>query len=224
MHGPTSNKLLKLLEEPPDKTIIIVLAPSSEDLLETIVSRLQHTQIDICDEKNLTDFLISKFNIEHESALHISQLSGGNIGHAIQLVQGSEWLDTNTHEFQQWMRLCYQAKIIELSDWVSNICQWGREQQKGFLQYALHMIRESLVQNFGSSKVQKMRKEESSFTQNFSPFIHQNNAIEIIEEFERAHQHISRNGSSKIILMDLTLSLVVLLRVKSITLQQGQTN
>ena len=63
MHGPTSNKLLKLLEEPPDKTIIIVLAPSSEDLLETIVSRLQHTQIDICDEKNLTDFLISKFNI-----------------------------------------------------------------------------------------------------------------------------------------------------------------
>lgn len=219
MHNPTSNKLLKLLEEPPEKTIFIVLTPSSEDLLDTIVSRLQHTQIDGCDETALKHFLKSTFNIESETALQVSRLSGGNIGHTIQLIQGSDWLNANTQEFQQWMRLCYQAKIIEMSEWVSQISQWGREQQKSFLQYALHMIRESLIQNFGDSKLQKIREEESLFTQNFSPFIHQNNALQIIEEIELAHQHIARNGSSKIVFMDLSLSMVVLLRVKSITLQ-----
>jgi DNA polymerase-3 subunit delta' len=82
------------------------------------------------------------------------------------------------------------------------------------------MVRESLVQNFADSSIQKVREEEEQFTKKFAPFIHQNNAIEIIEEIELAHKHISRNGSSKFIFMDLTLKMVVLLHVKNITLQE----
>ena len=220
MHSPAANKLLKLLEEPPEKTIFILLTISSESLLETIVSRLQHTIIDPCDEQSLIAFLVEKHGVSTKTASEISPLSSGNIGQAIKFIKGSELLEQNTEEFQNWMRMCYKARVVELSSWVDMINRWGREQQKGFLQYALHMVRESLIRNFADSSVQKVRQEEENFTANFAPFIHQNNAIEIIEEIELAHKHISRNGSSKFIFMDLTLKMVVLLHVKNITLQE----
>ncbi|MBL6872459.1 MAG: DNA polymerase III subunit delta [Flavobacteriales bacterium] len=220
MHNPAANKLLKLLEEPPEKTIFILLTSSSENLLETIVSRLQNTTIEPCDENNLTKYLMEIEGVEEKTASEISHLSSGNIGQALKLIKGSELLEQNTEEFQNWMRMCYKARIIELTSWVDMINRWGREQQKGFLHYALHMVRESLVRNFADSSIQKVREEEEQFTKNFAPFIHQNNAIEIIEEIELAHKHISRNGSSKFIFMDLTLKMVVLLHVKNLTLQE----
>lgn len=220
MHSPAANKLLKLLEEPPEKTVFILLTSSAESLLETIVSRLQHTGIEPCDEKSLVKFLIEKHDVSEKIASEISPLSSGNIGQALKFIKGSELLEQNTQEFQNWMRMCYKARVVELSSWVDTVNRWGREQQKGFLQYALHMVRESLVRNFADPSIEKVREEEEKFTANFAPFIHQNNAIEIIEEIELAHKHISRNGSAKFIFMDLTLKMVVLLHVKNITLQE----
>lgn len=219
MHGPTANKLLKLLEEPPQKTIFILLTNQSENLLATIVSRLQSINIEPTDEHSLSTFLQDKYNIEKDRADETAKLSEGNIGKSIHFLVGNDLLEQNTQEFQNWMRMCYKAKVVDLASWVDVANSWGREQQKGFLQYALHMVRESLIQNFGHHNIKKVRQEEAIFTEKFAPFIHQNNAIEIIEELERAYQHIARNGSAKIIFMDLTLKMIVLLHVKSINLQ-----
>lgn len=219
MHGPTANKLLKLLEEPPQKTIFILLTSQSENLLATIVSRLQCINIRPTDELSLSTFLQDKYNIEKDRADETAKLSEGNIGKSIHFLVGNDLLEQNTQEFQNWMRMCYKAKIVDLASWVDVANSWGREQQKGFLQYALYMVRESLIQNFGHHNIKKVRQEEAIFTEKFAPFIHQNNAIEIIEELELAYQHIARNGSAKIIFMDLTLKMVVLLHVKSINLQ-----
>jgi DNA polymerase-3 subunit delta' len=219
MHGPTANKLLKLLEEPPQKTIFILLTNQSENLLATIVSRLQSINIEPTDELSLSTFLQDKYNIEKDRADETAKLSEGNIGKSIHFLVGNDLLEQNTQEFQNWMRMCYKAKVVDLASWVDVANSWGREQQKGFLQYALHMVRESLIQNFGHHNIKKVRQEEAIFTEKFAPFIHQNNAIEIIEELERTYQHIARNGSAKIIFMDLTLKMVVLLHVKSINLQ-----
>jgi DNA polymerase-3 subunit delta' len=219
MHGPTANKLLKLLEEPPEKTIFILLTSHAENLLATIVSRLQSLSIDPTDEKSLSDFLQKSYNVDEGRANEIAILSDGNIGKAIHFLIGNEMLSQNTEEFQNWMRMCYKAKVVELSSWIDTANSWGREQQKGFLQYALHMVRESLIQNFAHHSIKKVREEERVFTEKFAPFIHQNNAVEIIEELELAHQHITRNGNAKIIFMDLTLKMVVLLHAKSINLQ-----
>jgi len=219
MHGPTANKLLKLLEEPPQKTIFILLTSQSENLLATIVSRLQSINIEPTDELSLSTFLQDKYNIEKDRADETAKLSEGNIGKSIHFLVGNDILEQNTQEFQNWMRMCYKAKVVDLVSWVDVANSWGREQQKGFLQYALHMLRESLIQNFGHHNIKKVRQEEAIFTEKFAPFIHQNNTIGIIEELERAYQHIARNGSAKIIFMDLTLKMVVLLHVKSINLQ-----
>ena len=219
MHVATANKLLKLLEEPPQKTIFILLTSQSENLLATIVSRLQRVNIEPTDELTLSTFLQDKYNVEKSRADEIAKQSEGIIGKSIHFLVGNDLLKQNTQEFQNWMRMCYIAKVVNLASWVDVASSWGREQQKGFLSYALHMVRESLIQNFGHHYIKKVRQEEAVFTEKFAPFIHQNNAVEIIEELERAYQHIARNGSAKIIFMDLTLKMIVLLRVKSINLQ-----
>mgnify|MGYP001268164972 FL=1 len=147
------------------------------------------------------------------------QLSEGNISEALRLSEGDKANKENTKRFQQWMRLSYQANILGITDWVDEISKLGRERQKVFLQYALHMTRESLVRNFASNDLQRLRGEEQDFTQKFSPFIHENNAVELIEVLEKAHYDIGRNASAKILFTDLSLKLVLLLRIKSLNLQ-----
>ena len=218
MHKATANKLLKQIEEPPEKTIFILLTSQQEQLLPTILSRLQITKIRPLLDVEMRDFLEDK-NSDLEVIKQAVQLSMGNISEALLILEGDEVYKENTKRFQQWMRLSYQANIFKLTDWVEEICKIGREQQKNFLQHALHIVRESLVFNFASKELQRLKNEEQAFTQKFSQFIHENNAIELIEALEKAHFDISRNASAKILFTDLTLKIVILLRIKSLNLQ-----
>ncbi len=218
MHTATANKLLKQLEEPPQKTIFILLTPHQEQLLTTITSRLQITKIGAISDAEMRDFLADKSaGVEVQNqAVHLSE---GNISRALRLLNKDELSEENTKRFQQWMRLSYQENILGLTDWVDEIGKIGRERQKAFLQYALHMVRESLVRNFASNDLQRLSGEEQEFTKKFSPFIHENNVLELIEAFEKAHYDIVRNASAKILFMDLSLQLVLLLHIKSLNLQ-----
>lgn len=218
MHTATANKLLKLLEEPPQKTIFILIAPQQEQLLTTILSRLQITKISRLSDEEMRAFVQAK-GASVESQNQVTQLAEGNINEALQLLEGDEASEENIHHFQQWMRLSYQANILGVTNWVDDISKIGRERQKAFLQYALHMVRESLVRNFASDNLQRLRGEEQGFAQKFSPFIHENNAVELIEALEKAHYDIGRNASAKILFTDLSLKLVLLLRIKSLNLQ-----
>ncbi len=218
MHTATANKLLKQLEEPPEKTVFILLTPQQERLLTTIVSRVQITKIGTLSDVEMCNFLAGK-KAGVEAQNQAAQLSEGNIGEALRLLEGDEVFEENNKRFQQWMRLSYQANILGLTVWVDEISKIGREQQKVFLQYALHMVRESLVRNFASNYLQRLKEEEQDFIQKFSPFIHENNAIKLIDALEKAHFDIVRNASAKILFTDLSLKIVLLLRIKSLNLQ-----
>ena len=141
MHTATANKLLKQLEEPPEKTIFILITPHQEQLLTTIISRLQITKIGALSDLEMRDFLADK-NAGVEAQNQAVQLSEGNISEALQLLEDDEVSEENTKRFQQWMRLSYQANILGVTDWVDEISKIGRERQKAFLQYALYMLRE----------------------------------------------------------------------------------
>ena len=169
-------------------------------------------------DAEMRDFLSDK-KIDLEAQNQAVQLSDGNISEALRLLEGDEVSEENTKRFQQWMRLSYQANILGIMNWVDEISKSGRERQKTFLQYALRMLRESLVCNFASNDLQRLRGEEQDFTQKFSSFIHENNAVELIEALKKAHYDISRNASAKILFTDLSLKLVLLLRIKSLNLQ-----
>ena len=196
MHHAAANKLLKVLEEPPTNTIFIMLTSSQELLLQTILSRLQTIHIEPSATNELSSFLVNQFNVPQQNAKDISALSGGNIGRAIHLSIGNESLEQNTVEFQTLMRLCYQAKLIDISQW-STPLMMGKK-AKRVLNYALHD--EECDFNFAEPSIQRLREEERAFTEKFAPFIHSQNMPGIIQEVEKAHVHISRNGSPKLYL------------------------
>ena len=218
MHTSTSNKLLKLFEEPPEKTIFLLITPKKEQLLPTIISRFQTVQVHPLRHEEMDAFFETK-HLSAENRSRLTSLAQGNINKALNLLQETVTVDQQTSRFQKWMRLCYQAKIAELSDWAESISKIGREQQKTFLKYALFMVRECLIFNYASDNLQRLKKEEKEFSIKFAPFIHQNNAMDLIENLETASRDIERNANSRIVFNDLSLKLVLLLRIKSLNLQ-----
>lgn len=218
MHTSTSNKLLKLFEEPPEKTIFLLITPKKEQLLPTIISRFQTVQVHPLRYDEMDAFFETK-HLSPENRSRLVSLAQGNINEAFNLLQETVTLDQQTSRFQKWMRLCYQAKIAELSDWVEVISKIGREQQKTFLKYALFMVRECLILNYASDNLQSLKKEEKEFSIKFAPFIHQNNVMDLIENLETASRDIERNANPRIVFNDLSLKLVLLLRIKSLNLQ-----
>ena len=116
------------------------------------------------------------------------------------------------------MRLCYQAKIAELSDWAESISKQKRA-TKDIPQIRFIYVRECLILNYASDNLQRLKKEEKEFSIKFAPFIHQNNAMDLIENLETASRDIERNANSRIVFNDLSLKLVLLLRIKSLNLQ-----
>ena len=113
------------------KNIFILITNQSEKLLATISSRLQYVKIEPTDRTSISSFLEEKYRITKEKSDDIAKLSEGNIGAAINFVIGNELEEQNIKEFQKWMRLCFQAKIIDLVNWVDFINSFSRERQKG---------------------------------------------------------------------------------------------
>ena len=187
-------------------------------MLPTIISRFQTVQVHPLRYEEMDAFFETK-HLSAENRSRLASLAQGNINEALSLLQETVTVDQQTSRFQKWMRLCYQAKIAELSDWAEAISKIGREQQKTFLKYALFMVRECLILNYASDNLQRLKKEEKEFTIKFAPFIHQNNAIDLIENLETASRDIERNANSRIVFNDLSLKLVLLLRIKSLNLQ-----
>lgn len=218
MHISTSNKLLKLFEEPPEKTIFLLITPQKEQLLPTIISRFQTVQVHPLRYEEMYAFFETK-QLSAENRSRLASLAQGNINEAFSLLQETVTEDQQTNRFKKWMRLCYQAKIVELSDWAEAISKIGREQQKTFLKYALFMVRECLIRNYASDNLQRLKTEEKEFIIKFAPFIHQNNVMDLIENLETASRDIERNANSRIVFNDLSLKLVLLLRIKSLNLQ-----
>jgi len=223
MNTVTANKLLKMIEEPPPKTIFLMLTDAPEQVLGTIFSRSQLIKIPKIERKHLAEHLTQKMGIEEQKAQGIARVANGNYLKALEQLQASEQNQLNFSHFSNLMRLCYVApkdnsKIVDLIRWADEISRLGREKQKYFLQYALRLFRENLAMNVAgeySDELSYLANEELSFSQKFSPFIHPQNITKIYTEFNKAYSDITRNGAAKIVFLDLALQLVKLIRIKA---------
>ena len=116
--------------------------------------------------------------------------------------------------FQQWMRACLKMDYPKIMGWIDEMAPIGRERQKSFISYSLHIIRESLMLSYGPQLV-KLEGEELEFVKKFSPFIHGGNCELITEELNKAYRHIERNANPKMLLLDLSFRIYELLNIKS---------
>lgn len=198
-----SNKLLKLLEEPPEKTVFILVSENQEDLLMTIRSRTVLMKIPKLTYNEVSDALVRKCGCGTENAHNASVLSHGN------WILASHYVDEQDEEkryfiyFQKWMRYCFKFSAPELIDFIANdIKPLGREKQKEFLSYGLNLFHNALFINNGLMNDVLLPDDEKAFLKNFAPFISNNNIDLITELFEESINQIERNGNAQLIFLD----------------------
>ena len=211
MNQECANKLLKLLEEPPAKTVFIMVSEAPEQLMETIRSRTQRIDIKRIDEQDIENALIHRRGIEPATAHRIDRLSNGNWLKAIDTLD----VGNENHQFFEMfislMRLAYSRNVKELKKWSETVAGFGRERQKRMLSYFMQMIRENFMYNFHVEEMNYMSEEEENFAKNFSRFINEANVIEINNLLALAYRDIGQNANGKIVFFDLALQMIVLL-------------
>jgi DNA polymerase-3 subunit delta' len=220
MNSACANKLLKLIEEPAEKNVIVLVTENEEQLMATIRSRCQSMHLKPLLEKSIMDSLIRSLNTEESLAQNIAHQSEGDYSKALDLLKkGSENLRFEAW-FIAWVRTAFQAKsnkqsINNLMAWSLEISKAGREIQKQFLDYSLNFFRQAMLYNYGAKSLVLIKLNDKSFTmENFAPYIGASNISEISNEIELANYHIERNGNAKIILTDLSIKLTRLLHLK----------
>lgn len=213
MNNSASNKLLKLIEEPPKNTVLLLITENEDQLLKTILSRCQILRFLPLPEAVISEALQSKFTKSPQEAHQIAVQAQGSWNKACQLLT----LDSNDEIFEKWfitwVRAAFKAKgnasvIAELIDWSNNISGTGRETQKEFLDYCLSFFRQALMQNYNAESLVYLQPKTNGFTlQKFAPFVNASNISEITEAIETALYHIERNANAKIVLLDLSIKL-----------------
>jgi DNA polymerase-3 subunit delta' len=220
LNSAASNKLLKLIEEPPYKTVILLITEDEEQLLQTIRSRCQVLHFPPLAEDAIAAALVSKGLMRNE-AMSIAYEADGNYNKAVDLMNKDSEDLVFEQWFVQWVRSAFKAKgnkaaIHELILWSEQVSGTGRETQKNFLLYCLSVIRQAMLINYNARSLAFMQIHIDGFKlDKFSAFIHENNVGAIVHELEEAIYHIERNGNSKIIFTDLSIRLTRLLHRKA---------
>jgi DNA polymerase-3 subunit delta' len=198
--------LLKAFEEPTKDTHFLLVSNSAEELLTTILSRMQAISVPQFDEQQIADYLIAHEGIQEKQAQQIAILADGNLNAAIKMIAHES--DPFFPFFSEWMRHCFSKKVMEMVDDTDVFAKLGREVQKSFLLYSCQMIRKAFVMNKQVPELVKLPKEEFIFIEKFSPYIHLGNIDHIFEMLSQGYTHIERNGNPKMIFLDSSLQLM----------------
>ena len=212
MHNTTANKLLKILEEPPQNTLFLLVAEQTEKILPTIISRTQILKLSNIDTNELSNYFISNRSLESERALNLAMLSEGDLVKANEIFNATDIFKYNFKMFVELMRLGYARKVLDLMKWSDEIAKVGRERQKLFLEYASKIIRENFIININQKELVNLTNQEKEFSRKFYSFINESNVVQIYSELNKAYTDIENNAYGKLVFLDLCLKLVKLIR------------
>jgi len=214
MNETCANKILKILEEPPPNTLFILISENTDAILATILSRTQMVKIPKIDKESMFNYIQTEYGLAEVEARYVAENANGNIIATKSIVKMSEELGLFFESFTTLMRKSYQRDFEGLIDWSKQVATWGREKQKTYLEYCLGMIRNNFVMNQKANDILHMSKMENDFSSKFSVFITDTNIEEFSILLSEAHYHIERNGSAKIIFLDMALKIAILFAKK----------
>lgn len=205
MHPSSANGILKILEEPPPHTYFLLVTNAADKLLPTIISRTQIVTIPLLDDVSLEGFLREHYQVEETKAAKIVQLADGNINMAIRLTDNQE--DNNAQRFTDWMRACFKKNYGSLVAMADDYHSLDKISQKNLFTYSMNMMREALLSMHQVSTIHRVRGEELKFIQDFSKVLNLKKVEHAYQLMNDASYHLERNGSAKMIFMDLSLKL-----------------
>jgi len=214
MNDQASNKLLKLIEEPPSLTIFLLVTENPDQLLGTVRSRCIPVKVSKISNTDLSAALVKKQNISEDKAKNIVRLASGNYLRALELITETEDIQYNFTKFRELMRICFKVNIPELVKLAEELSGLTREKQKSFIEYGLRTIRESIALHFNSPDMVFIADEEKEFIPNFAPFVNGRNAVPFADELNKAIADIERNANGRIVFLDMGMKLAALLKTK----------
>jgi len=202
MRSDTANKMLKLIEEPTERTVMLFVSEHPEALLATVRSRVQAVRVPRLDDATAARKITELTGLTGDAALELAHATDGNLAAALRLAAADG--ATSDHDaFVRWMRACYALDTVALAGLAEAFSKDGRESMKRFCLYGLHMVRQCIVGNYGASEVMRLTARERAFAEKFAPFIHHGNVAELRGAFERAHRDIAGNVNGKLVFLDL---------------------
>lgn len=210
MHPSASNSILKILEEPPERTLFLLVSNNSDNIIITILSRCQAVRVHPFTEEQIKSYLIAQHNQTEGAATSIGKIADGNLHKAIQLM--SEYDGTNDQKFKDWMRLCYACNFTELVNLSDEFQKFNKENQKSIFQYGLKLLREVLVFPLQEEKIKRLSSSDVQFVEGFSKNISEDKVERISKLINEAYRHIERNASPRIVFLDTSLSISGVIR------------
>lgn len=211
MNIECANKLLKLIEEPPSRTVFIMVCDEPDKLLETIRSRTQRIDVKRIDDESICRALMERRSLDGDVARRVARMANGNWLKAMELLDSDSENELFFDMFQSLMRLAYARRVKEMKKWSETMAAFGREKQKRFLNYTLRLVRENFMYNFGNPELTYMSQREEEFAFKFARFVNEGNILQIDELVNRAIRDIGQNANAKIVFFDLALKMIVLL-------------
>ena len=212
MHPAAANAVLKLLEEPPPATIFLLVSHAPEQLLPTIISRVQPVVVRPFSEDDITAFLHGKYQVPEVKARQVAQLAEGSLGAAIASRDANA--DHDYFEFfAKWMRLSFGQKAADILKLSEEFQKLGRENQKELLSYSLGVLRKVLLFGIDPKFVPHLATGEQQFVTGFAKFVTPRNADLLTKELTDAHYHIERNANAKMVFVDSSLRMGSFLKV-----------
>lgn len=199
------NRLLKLIEEPPEDTIFMLVAEEQERILNTILSRCQIVKFNALTDEEVVAGLIGKTGIAQEQAEAAAHLANGNLNEALTLSTNAE--NDNAVLFLDWLRKCYKGNGAELVPWAEEFAALGRERQKHFFQYGLHFMREFMLYKLTGSEQVRLRKPELDTVRNLSKVVAFEKIEPITQLFNDSFYFIERNANAKILGLDASIQM-----------------
>lgn len=225
MNETCSNKLLKLLEEPPARTVFLLVTEHSDALLATIRSRTQLIRVKGIDREALTEALRTKTAFDTQTITDACRMAVGNYLKALDYGQTNEEQAYFLQQFIRCMRGVYtiahftpdkrlekQRSLKDLKLWADEMARLGREKEKNYLAYAQRLVRENFILNLKQTELTYLNKEERTFSERFSPFINHTNIQAFMDELELAQRHIEGNVNARLVFFDLVLQSILLFK------------
>lgn len=207
--GQEGNVLLKMIEEPPAKTLFLLVAEKTDRILTTILSRTQMVRIPPVMENDVADFLIAKHGMDPENAGRIAMMCGGNLVLAVQLAAESE--SRFFEPFTSLMRLCYKYDVSGMMAWAEEQASLGREQLKGFMLYSLELIRAALTSRYLGART-GLNEAESAFMEGFSQKLNNRKIDMLYDVINSCVYEIERNANAKIVLSEAAIKISKIFR------------
>ncbi|MFN8240094.1 MAG: DNA polymerase III subunit delta' [Bacteroidales bacterium] len=213
MNHTAANKVLKMIEEPPDRTLFLLVSDEPDKLLPTIISRCQLVKLPSFTNEEIKGYLRSRYGSTDAKAADLARVANGNILRAVELAENDETSKFNLENFRNLMRFAWKRDVTAMIEWSEEMASSGREAQKSFLLYGIRLMRENLMLSLGQlpNNLVFIDGNEAEFSEKFHPFITLGNIESLSGELSLAHSHIEANGYSKLVFLDLALKITKLI-------------